>query len=125
VAVYEVSVDGSFSARHAIRLPNGKLEEPHGHTWRVTATFGGRSLHEPAGVLVDFLRIRAALDEIVRQLEGADLNELPAFGGKGASAERVAKFLAEALADRMEADGEKLCGLAVTEAPGCVATYYP
>ena len=101
------------------------MEQSHEHTWRVTATFRAGRLAEPAGWVVDFLQVQAAMNDIARQLAGVDLNDLPAFGGEGASAERVAKFLAEALGRRMKADADKLYRLAVTEAPGCLAAYYP
>ena len=42
--MYEVSVEALFSASHRLRLYDGELEPPHGHDWRVTATFRGDSL---------------------------------------------------------------------------------
>jgi len=132
MGIYEASIEESFTARHAVRLPDGGIEAPHEHRWKVTATFRSGSLDPTMSVVVDFLIVQEVMEEIASELENRNLNELEAFcsgggegeGGEGASAERVAEFLAEQLMHRLK-DGSKLYRLAVTEAAGCSAAYYP
>jgi 6-pyruvoyl-tetrahydropterin synthase len=124
VSTYEVSIQGTFRARHSVRLPDGSYEPPHQHDWQATATFRAARLDETMGVVIDFLEVEASLKAVTAQLEGADLNELPAFSDGRPSAERVAEHVAKALACRLGGD-RRLYRLAVTEAFGCSAAFYP
>jgi len=115
--LYEVSVESCFRARHAVALPDGGMEDPHEHDWRVRAVFRSDRLSDD-GFVVDFVAVQKALGETTDVLAGADLN---AVLGRPASTERVAKHLAAAVSDRC--DG--LYCLRVGEAPGCEAAVYP
>ncbi len=121
---YEASVSRSFDATHSLRLPGGEQELPHEHTWRMTATFRSESLQPAMAVVIDFVEVERAMGRLVAQLQGIDLNTLPAFADGRCSAERVAEYLAGQLCG-MIAGGEMLYRFAVTEAPGCTAAYYP
>lgn len=121
---YEVSVDYGFTATHALPLPSGGLEESHTHDWRVTAMFRSPQLRQDTGVVVDFLDVRQALTAVCNELDGKDLNALPAFDGGNVSAEHVAEYIATVLADRDGYEGILYC-VQVTEATGCRAAYYP
>ncbi len=124
MATYEVSVEDSFNAEHAIRLPDGTLEKPHQHRWCVTVTFRSDELDENTGIVVDFLEILEALRSITDKLEGADLNALDDLRGTSASAERVAEMLARRLSIKIGGPA-KLHRVSVTEGTGCSAAYYP
>ena len=127
---YEVSVDNSFAAYHSLPLPCGETEPRHEHHWHITAVFAAEQLDDVMGVVIDFLAVDKAMKAICSDLEGGDLNTLPAFADGKASAERVAAFLAgelaAALADELGTPGEPgpwLARVRVTEAPGCAATF--
>lgn len=124
MGTYEVSVKGEFGATHSVLLPDGSYESPHGHQWQVTAVFRSSRLDETMGVVIDFLEAEASLRAVTDELEGANLNALPAFSDGRASAERLAEYVANRLADRLGGD-RRLYRLAVTEAPGCEAAFYP
>ncbi len=119
--IYEATVEVRFAARHSVRLPGGAMEQPHEHDWRATATFRAEGLGED-GFVIDFLAVEAALREIVAGLAGKDLNDLVGGPAGGASAERVAEYLARALERRL---GRQVHCVRVTEAPGCTAAFYP
>ena len=124
MSTYEVSVTLSFGATHALPLAGGGLEEAHEHSWETTATFRGARLDNETGVVIDFLTVRDALGQIASQLDGRNLNTLDEFAGATTSAENVAAYIAGALAGELTAEAA-LYRLAVTEAPGCGAAYYP
>jgi len=117
MSTFEVSVSASFRARHAVATPSGPLEPPHEHDWRVEAVYRADAL-DADGFVVDFLAARDALDAALTPLTGADLNgalDAPA------SAERLAAFIAAALTRH----GLTPYRVAVEEAPGCRAAFYP
>ena len=51
--MYEVRVEETFAAGHALRNYRGKCENPHGHNYRVRMTLAGREL-DKTGLLLDF-----------------------------------------------------------------------
>ena len=124
MGMYEVTVEHSFSASHAVRLPDAAWEAPHSHVWGLSAAFRADRLDETMHVVIDFVMVQRAMTEIASVLEGTDLNDLPAFVQTGASAECVASYVTERLLERL-GPGSGLYRVAVTEAPGCSAAYYP
>jgi len=122
--MYEATVERSFRASHALCLPGGATEPAHEHTWCVTAVYRSQTLQEPMGVVIDFTVVAEALEAVAAACDGADLNALEAFSGVSPSAERVARWLARLLEERLGADG-RLYRVTVSEAPGCRAAFYP
>ena len=121
--LYEASVSRAFAASHSVPLAGGLPEAPHEHLWHVTATFRAKKLQEPMGVVIDFVEVEAALDDIVQRHQGTTLNSLRAFADGRCSAERVAEYLAGELARRL--GGRKPWRVCVTESQGCSAAFYP
>jgi 6-pyruvoyltetrahydropterin/6-carboxytetrahydropterin synthase len=118
--MYEIAVERSFWAGHAVTVSGGR-EEPHHHNWQVRVVIGGDRLDRD-GLLCDFHVIEAELARVLATLDDRDLNRSPAFGGGNPTAERVARHVADSL--RIPA-AVRLLSVSVTEAPGCVATYRP
>lgn len=121
---YEVSVEHAFRARHWLPLAAGGREEPHEHTWRVTATLRSQRLTEGTGVVADFVHVKRALQTVCGELDGGNLNAMEAFSDIGPSAERVAEYIASGLAGQ-PGIGDLLARLEVTEAGGCAAAFCP
>jgi 6-pyruvoyltetrahydropterin/6-carboxytetrahydropterin synthase len=124
MSTYEVSVCVSFRAAHALPLPGGELEDVHEHTWDTTATFRAASIDNEMGVVIDFLEVRGAMENIASQLDDKNLNNLDAFNVFTTSAENVAAHISRELALILNDQGS-LYRVSVTEAPGCTAAYYP
>lgn len=100
--MYEVSVEQTFAAAHALRHYKGACENLHGHNFRVQVTLEGETLDE-AGMLVDFMDVKALMRQIMSQLDHKNLNEVPPFDAlKNPSAENIAEYffhhMSEALA---------------------------
>ena len=55
--MFQVSVEETFSAGHALRGYRGKCENVHGHNYRVRVTLEGPQL-DAIGLLVDFTRLK-------------------------------------------------------------------
>ncbi len=52
--MFEISVEETFAAGHALRGYHGKCEKVHGHNYKVQVTLEGATLNA-AGLLVDFV----------------------------------------------------------------------
>jgi len=124
MSYFEITVEDSFSASHSVLLPGGGYEPSHVHRWRVWVTFRSAALNE-AGFVVDFVEAQAALRRACEELNGGDLNANPRFA-TGASAERVAHWLSDRVAALIVPAPPPVAvhRVSVTEATGCVATYY-
>ena len=76
--MYEVSVEETFAAGHALRGYRGKCEKVHGHNYRVLGVIQGERL-DSNGLLVDFVELKRILHAIVERLDHVFLNHLAPF----------------------------------------------
>ena len=88
--MFQVSVEETFSAGHALRGYRGKCENVHGHNYRVRVTLEGPEL-DAIGLLVDFTRLKQVVRAIMGELDHQFMNDLPAFKTVNPSAENLAK----------------------------------
>lgn len=94
--MYELMVEETFDAAHALRGYNGPCENLHGHTWKVQIFFQGDQLNE-LGILIDFKTAKKALEEILKDYDHKNLNELPAFQQINPSSENLARVIHQAI----------------------------
>jgi len=89
--MFEVSVEETFAAGHALRNYHGKCENVHGHNYRVQITLVGEQL-DSIGLLVDFVHVKKLIAAVVDRLDHRFLNDLPPFDKLNPSAENIAKL---------------------------------
>ena len=89
--MFEVSVEQTFAAGHALRNYKGKCENVHGHNYRVRITVQGDQL-DSTGLLVDFLDVKGLIGGVVDYLDHQFINDLPPFDELNPSAENIAKY---------------------------------
>jgi 6-pyruvoyltetrahydropterin/6-carboxytetrahydropterin synthase len=118
--MFEVSVETSFTATHAVTI-YGVEEEQHSHNWVVVLAIQGRHLDDD-GLLVDFLDIEQQLANAVVPLHNANLNTSQEMKDENPTAERVAWYIASCINVTPPA---LILSVTVTEAPHCKATYRP
>ena len=121
--MYELTIERTFNATHALRLYDGTVEPTHGHDWLVKLTISADRL-DAIDVVIDFHVLERQLADVLVPMQHAHLNDLPAFASVNPSAERVAQHVADAMAAALPPH-VALVSAAVTEAPGCVAVYRP
>jgi 6-pyruvoyltetrahydropterin/6-carboxytetrahydropterin synthase len=90
--MFEVSVDETFSAGHALRGYKGKCENPHGHNYKVRVTVQGPQL-DSIGLLFDFVHLKQVLHGVINGMDHKYLNDQPPFIELNPSAENIAKYL--------------------------------
>ncbi len=122
--MFEVSVECSFSAGHALRDYKGKCENVHGHNYRIRLTVTGGEL-DRAGLLVDFSDLRADLRALVDRFDHQFLNDLKPFDEVNPSAENLAKYISDGIGPRLEGRPARLNSVTVWETGGSSATYRP
>ena len=94
--MFEISVEYSFAAGHALREYKGKCENVHGHNYKVRVTLAGDKLNS-AGLLMDFVELRAEIKGLVEKLDHHFLNDIPPFEQLNPSAENLAKYICDGI----------------------------
>jgi 6-pyruvoyltetrahydropterin/6-carboxytetrahydropterin synthase len=123
--MFEISVEETFAAGHALRHYHGKCEKVHGHNYKVQATVEGETLNE-AGLLVDFVELKRLLHSVVDRLDHEFLNDVPPFDVLNPSAENMARFFHEELSAGLPAEhGVRVSSVKLWETDTSVATYRP
>jgi len=88
--MFEVAVDQTFAAGHALRNYKGKCENVHGHNFRVQVILEGPRLDQ-AGLLVDFVEVKNLMRSVIDRLDHQFLNDIAPFDVKNPSAENIAE----------------------------------
>lgn len=90
--MYELMVEDTFDAAHALRGYHGPCENLHGHTWRVQLFLQGTKLNK-IGIFVDFKEVRKILAQHLSRFDHHNLNELSEFAKINPSSENLARYL--------------------------------
>jgi len=89
--MFEVTIEETFAAGHALRNYRGKCENVHGHNYRCQVTVEGEQLDE-VGLLVDFVELKRVVHSVLDRLDHVWLNDFPPFDTINPSAENIAKY---------------------------------
>jgi len=122
--MFEISVDYTFAAGHALRNYKGKCENVHGHNYKVRVTLAGAKLNEN-GLLMDFVELRAEIKRLVEKLDHHFLNDIPPFDKLNPSAENLAEYICGEIAPPVANQGLQVGSVTVWETDTTSATYRP
>lgn len=124
--MFEIFVEETFAAGHALRGYKGKCENVHGHNYRVRVTLEGATL-DNIGLLYDFVHLKRVIQEVIRSLDHKFLNDFPPFDTVNPSAENIAKYFYEQTAAQLPAtpNGARIASITVWETDTTAATYRP
>lgn len=124
--MFEVNVEESFSAGHALRGYKGKCENVHGHNYKVRVTLEGESL-DAIGLLYDFVNVKKVMKAVMETLDHKFLNDFAPFDTVNPSAENIARYFYEQTAQQLPAapHGARLASVTVWETDVTSATYRP
>jgi len=101
--MFEVSVEQSFAAGHALRNYKGACENVHGHNFKVLVTLEGASLDQ-TGMLVDFLDVKASMQNVIAALDHRFLNDIAPFDVLNPSAENIAEYFYQQMTSGLAAN---------------------
>jgi 6-pyruvoyltetrahydropterin/6-carboxytetrahydropterin synthase len=126
--MFELRVEHSFPAGHALRDYVGKCANIHGHNYRVQLAVEGPNL-DGAGLLADFGDLKKALRDVAEALDHQFLNDLPAFAARNPSAENIAVYFYEELNRKLSPAlterGARILEIVVKETDTAWAVYRP
>jgi 6-pyruvoyltetrahydropterin/6-carboxytetrahydropterin synthase len=118
---YEVGATTSLRAMHAMPVegPEGEL---HAHDYRVEVV-ATRSELDARGMVVDLDVLRAAMGAVLEPLRDTDLGSIAPAGAEGVTVEVFARWVHDALADTLAAEGARTLRTRVWESENEFAGY--
>jgi len=123
--MFEVTIEETFAAGHALRNYRGKCENVHGHNYRCQVTLQGDQL-DSIGLLVDFVELKRAVHSVLDRMDHQWLNEFPPFDAINPSAENMAKYIYDEVHTGLQAkENVRIASVKLWETDTCSATYRP
>ena len=124
--MYEIFVEETFAAGHALRGYKGKCENPHGHNYRLRITLQGPEL-DSTGLLYDFVHLKQVIHTVMEGVDHKFLNDQPPFDVINPSAENIAKYFYEAISNKLDAsaNGASITRVDIWETDTSRASYIP
>jgi 6-pyruvoyltetrahydropterin/6-carboxytetrahydropterin synthase len=124
--MFQVSVEETFSAGHALRGYRGKCENLHGHNYRVRVTLEGPQL-DSIGLLCDFTQLKHVMRQIIGVLDHQFVNDLEPFRTVNPSAENMAKYFYDEITRQLKdlPPGARVTDTIVWETDTTSAQYRP
>ena len=123
--MFEVSVEHTFAAGHALRNYRGKCENVHGHNYRVKVLVRGEKLDQ-AGMLADFVVLKKLLRDVSERLDHVFLNDIEPFITVNPTAENMAVYFCEKMQEGLKMENPvEVAEVKVWETDIQSATYRP
>jgi len=123
--MFEVTIEETFAAGHALRNYRGKCENVHGHNYRCQVTVEGAEL-DSVGLLVDFVELKRVVHGVLDRLDHTWLNDFPPFDVQNPSAENIAKYIYDEVFEGLKAKtGIRVESIRLWETDTSLATYRP
>jgi 6-pyruvoyltetrahydropterin/6-carboxytetrahydropterin synthase len=120
---WTVRCHATFEAAHHLADYEGGPEAVHGHSWKIEVALSVQKLGA-YDLAVDFVPMEAFVRDLAGRLHNRDLNTVPPFDRKNASAENVALWVAEEIGKTgLLSDGVRLDEVTVWEGPHNSVTY--
>ena len=122
--MFEITVEETFAAGHALRGYKGKCENTHGHNYKIHVVLAGDKL-DKVGLLYDFVELKKRMAEVIHSLDHVYLNDIPPFTEINPSAENIARYFFEELQKLLPdaPNGSWLDRVTVFETDTTTATY--
>ncbi|MBZ5581975.1 MAG: 6-carboxytetrahydropterin synthase QueD [Acidobacteriia bacterium] len=123
--MFEVTIEETFAAGHALRNYHGKCENVHGHNYRCQVTLQGERL-DAIGLLVDFVELKRVVHEVLDRMDHQWLNDFPPFDSLNPSAENMAKYIYDEVSAGLKSrDGVQVGSVRLWETDTASAVYRP
>jgi len=118
--MYEIYVAARFEAAHRLVGDFGPATRTHGHTYRMEVIVRGQHLKDD-GTLYDIGELAQAVEALAGSMHYRDLNEVPGLEEVNTTAEEVASFCWERLAEPLRGRGLDSLTVRIWESPDAYA----
>lgn len=123
--MYDLTIIAEFEAAHQLPDYPGKCCRLHGHNWKVEVTVTGEELNH-LGMVMDFKELKNEVGTVIDTLDHYYLNDLPAFKTMNPTAENIAKYIYDSLAELAAfQQAIKVSCVQVWESPRSAVKYCP
>jgi 6-pyruvoyltetrahydropterin/6-carboxytetrahydropterin synthase len=123
--VHTIFKDFTFAAAHAIRGHTRGCQNLHGHNYRVRVHLQAEVL-DPLGMVMDFVDLKAVMQEVVGPFDHAVINDIPPFDRRNTTAELVSQYVFEEVSRRLaEQERVRVARVEVWENDTSCAIYEP
>jgi 6-pyruvoyltetrahydropterin/6-carboxytetrahydropterin synthase len=123
--MFEITIEETFAAGHALRNYRGKCENVHGHNYRCQVTVEGEQLDD-IGLLVDFVELKRVVHSVLDRMDHQWLNDFPPFDQLNPSAENMAKFIYDEVSSGLGTrPGVRIAWIKLWETDTSSAVYRP
>ena len=123
--MFEITIEETFAAGHALRNYHGKCENVHGHNYRCQVMVEGAHLDD-VGLLVDFVELKKVVHGVLDRMDHQWLNDFPPFDKLNPSAENMAKYVYDEVAGSLKPrPGVKVVWVKLWETDTASAVYRP
>jgi len=121
--MFEVTIEETFAAGHALRNYRGKCENVHGHNYRAEVALQGAEL-DAIGLLVDFVEMKRVVHAVLDRMDHQWLNDFPPFDVLNPSAENMVKYIHDEVKQGLSIrEGVRVGAVKLWETDTASATY--
>ena len=118
--MYEICVAARFEAAHRLVGDFGPAARTHGHTYRMEVILRGQHLADD-GTLYDIGELGQAVEELAGSMHYMDLNEVSGLAEINTTAEAVASYCWDKLAEPLRGQGLDSLTVRIWESPDAYA----
>ena len=122
MAIYTLKVLADFASAHTLRDYPGACSRMHGHNWKIEAEVQATQLNE-IGMAIDFKEIKREVRAIADELDHRYLNELAPFQKINPTAENIARYFFQRLAQRLNNEQVQVSALTIWETDRACVRY--
>lgn len=119
--MYTLTRTIEFDSAHQLRDYVGKCANLHGHTYKLAVSIQGQTL-DKAGMVYDFVDLKALMKGISEELDHKFLNEIAVFTEINPTAENIAAYIYHKLKPHLPQD-IRLKQIELWETPNCSVIY--
>ena len=118
--MYEIYVAARFEAAHRLVGNFGPATRTHGHTYRLEVILRGQQLGDD-DTLYDIGELGQTVEGLAGSMHYRDLNEVPGLEGVNTTAEAVASYCWDKLAELLRGQGLDSLTVRIWESPDAYA----
>lgn len=112
--MYKLNVTDSFSAAHRLVGYDGACQNLHGHNYKIRISILCRELDE-IGLALDYKVIKAALAEVLNELDHSYLNDVTALAGINPTSENLARHIFQQMTKAISKPGATVSEVEIYE----------